>query len=293
MKSTALSALSRHFANIRLGEVLVLQGTPLMGVILSVENPSFTMLPPLLVFVPASFFLVLHIWLLNDWSDYLNDRIQETARPWGDVSQNALLNLSIASLILSMACFFLLPWRTGLIALLIAALGMIYSYPGLRIKEKAGLAALSHLLGGSLHFLLGYSLFGETVSHPALLISSFFALVFTAGHATQEVQDYPRDHLAGVRTQAVIFGREPVFLSACAGFAAAFILLTTLAIAGVVPARLGASILLLPLQGIWSCKVLRHGLTTEKIRWLRMRYRLLFGLVGLNIFSLLIWPAIP
>jgi 4-hydroxybenzoate polyprenyltransferase len=155
-----------------------------------------------------------------------------------------------------------------------------------------GLSSLIHLAGGFFHFLLGYSLFGN-IDQRALLISIFFALVFTAGHATQEVQDYENDLSSGIRTNAVVFGKMPVLLAALAGFAIAFLYLPCLAFAGIVPARLGYSALFLPLQVGWTFHVLRGGLSREHLAWLRTRYRVVFGLIGLNIISLIFWPAGP
>jgi len=282
-------AIGKHLYGIRFGEVIVMQGTPLMGVVLSVSSPQYAMISPLAVFMSASFLLVAYIWALNDWSDYKEDRIGSRSPSLTRSSETTradLLRFSIGSLVISLAFFGFLPWKTLIIAGAIAVLGFIYSFPGIRTKGLAGLSSLSHFIGGILHFLLGYSLFGD-FDQRAFLISIFFALVFTAGHATQEVQDYESDLASGVRTNAVAFGKRAVFLAAFACFAIAFLYLGFLAATGIVPARLGFSALLLPLQAVWTLHVLQSGLTREKLAWLRSRYRMAFGLIGLNIMSLL------
>ena len=282
-------AVGKHLYGIRFSEVIVMQGPPLMGAVFSVAKPQYAMIPPLAIFMSASFFLVAHIWSLNDWSDYWEDRTaarRHSLARSSEVTRTDLLRFSIGSLVASLAFFCFLPWKTLIIAGAIAALGFIYSFPGIRVKGLAGLSSLSHFIGGILHFLLGYSLFGD-LDWRAFLISIFFALVFMAGHATQEVQDYETDRASGVRTNAVAFGQRAVFLAAFICFAMAFLYLGCLAATGIVPARLGFSALVFPLQAAWTFHVLHSGLAREKLMWLRSRYRMAFGLIGLNILSLL------
>ena len=270
-----------------------MQGTPLMGAVLASQKPSLAMIPSIAIFIPAGLLLVTHIWALNDWSDYREDRVLENESSQADASEftrTALLRISIGSLIASLALFCLLPLQTLIIAGIIAILGFVYSIPGIRTKAVVGLSSLTHVAGGIFHFLLGYSLFGD-INRRAIFISIFFSLVFTAGHATQEVQDYAGDLSSGIRTNAVFFGRRPVFLAALACFAIAFVYLLCLALAGVVPDRLGFSALLFPLQAAWSFRVWRGDLDREQLEWLRTRYRVIFGLIGLNIVSLFIWPG--
>ena len=288
-------AVWRSLFSIRFSEVIIMQGTPLMGAVLAAEKPSLAMIPTMAIFIPASLLLVTHIWTLNDWSDYREDRVLDRQPSQADASEltrMALLRISIGSLIASLALFCLLPLQTLIIAGIIAILGFVYSFPGIRTKAVVGLSSLTHLAGGICHFLLGYSLFGD-INRRAIFISIFFSLVFTAGHATQEVQDYASDLSSGIRTNAVFFGRRPVFLAALACFAIAFLYLLWLALAGIVPDRLGFSALLFPLQAAWSFQVLRGDFAPEKLEWLRARYRVIFGLVGLNILSLLFWPGCP
>ena len=283
--------MGRHLCGIRFSEVIVMQGPPLMGVVLSVSKPQHAMILPWTLFMAAGFLLVTHIWALNDWADYTTDRIisrKSSPARSSAATRPDLFRISIGSLVASLALFCFLPGKTLILAGAIAGLGFIYSFPGIRAKGSAGLSSLAHFVGGILHFLLGYSLFGD-LDQRAILISLFFALVFTAGHATQEVQDYENDLASGVRTNAVAFGKRSVLLVAFTGFAIALLYLGCLAVAGIVPGRLGLSVLLLPLQAVWTFRVLRSGLTRENLLWLRSRYRMAFGLIGLNILSCVIF----
>jgi hypothetical protein len=54
------------------------------------------------------------------------------------------------------------------------------------------LNSVTHLAGGILQLLLGYSL-GNAIDPRGLAIATFFALIFTAGHLTQEIRDHQGD----------------------------------------------------------------------------------------------------
>jgi 4-hydroxybenzoate polyprenyltransferase len=150
-------------------------------------------------------------------------------------------------------------------------------------------SSVPHFLGGVLHFLLGYSVFA-VIGLNATLIAVFFALVFTAGHAIQEVQDHDADRRAGLRTNAVRFGRLPVFWAALAVFLVAYGYLLFLAAAGMIPTRLG---LLAPVLCVLHLQCTRRaleaGLSHHGVRQFRRRYRTLFAAVGLGVMSTLIF----
>ena len=85
--------------------------------------------------------------------------------------------------------------RTTLASLVvasIAALSALYSLPYFHWKGRPLLNSATHLAGGVLHFLLGYSL-GNAIDRRGLALATFFALTFAAGHLTQEVRDHQGD----------------------------------------------------------------------------------------------------
>jgi 4-hydroxybenzoate polyprenyltransferase len=164
----------------------------------------------------------------------------------------------------------------------------MYSLPTIGLKRWPVFSSLLHFLGGLLHFLMGYSLFAA-VDWPAVAIAAFFALIFVAGHATQEVQDWASDRHNGVRTTAVLLGPVATFVAATALFAFAYAYLIALGLAGLVPVRLAyIAIFLLPIQLYSSMRVLRNGLGYDEVSSLREHYRVLFAIIGLGIMSLLV-----
>ena len=256
---------------IRYREVFILQGPPLLGAALSIEHWTGADLVSIGILFIAGYLLVAHIWSLNDWADLPAER------------SNPLLGLSLSLLLLSMALFACLGRTTLLIAIGVALLGFAYSHPGIDTKGKPLLSSVTHLAGGLLHFLLGYSVF-STIGLKAVLTASFFALVFTAGHATQEVQDYEDDRLNSIRTSAVVYGKTAVFIAAFVCFALAYGDFALLSLSGILPARLWLiAALLFPVHCHWSLDTLQTGLDPERVRRLRNGYRVLFVLIGIAI----------
>lgn len=273
----------RYLACIRYRDVVILQGSPLFGVAFALRDVTVGTVATILLFLLASFLLVAHIFALNDWANIaqdLNDpnKATEVFLAKG-VSRAQLGRLWAGFLLASLILFALLPARTFLLAVAIAALGWVYSYPSLHAKGVPLVSSGPHLIGGALHFLLGYSLFAE-IDWRGALIALFFAFTFTAGHLNQEVRDYDGDQRNGIRTNAVRFGKTRTFIAGLIVFTVAYGHLVLLASAGLVPAALGFLALLYPIHLLWSVTTLRAGLTFETVTRFQTRYRALFAFIG-------------
>jgi 4-hydroxybenzoate polyprenyltransferase len=281
------SGLAALVKCIRYRDVLVLQGAPLMGVAFSMRALTSQAIGELVLFVVASFLLVAHIFSFNDWAGASMDRndpnrSQKVFSTKG-VSPRDVFLLCAVLLALSLLLFAQLSRQTLLLAIAIAALGVFYSHPGLNGKGTPIISSCPHLVGGVLHFLLGYSLFSP-IDPSGVLIGLFFALTFTAGHLNQEVRDYDGDRLNGVHTNAVAFGKTPAFLAGLVVFTLAYTDLFLLAGMGVVPAALAIMPLVLyPIHVVWSVRTLRAGLSFTNVSRFQGRYRMLYGVIGLGI----------
>jgi 4-hydroxybenzoate polyprenyltransferase len=162
----------------------------------------------------------------------------------------------------------------------IAALSLLYSFSPHLGKGTPLAASLNHLVGGSLHFMLGYTI-GRGVDGTGLGLSLVFGMVFAAGHLNQEIRDYESDRANGIRTVAVTIGRRRGFLASFGLFTIAYLLIVVLAAVGVLPTILLLSAVAWLVQARWSLQALRRGLAAETALWTQRRYRLLFALVGL------------
>lgn len=295
--SAAKAAALRYLSCLRLPEILVLQGSPLLGAAFAIRHPTLESAGPLAILMVANVLLVAHIFLLNDWSGLTTDLADPnkaadvfTARGVGRQEIGALTALL---LVLSLVLFSLLGPGTLCLALAIAALSALYSLPRFNWKGRPFLSSAAHLAGGVLHFLLGYSL-GNAIDGRGVAMATFFAVTFAAGHLTQELRDHQGDVLNAIRTNAVAFGQRRTFAASLALFTLAHALLLLLALQGIFPFALAALTALYPLHLYWSFKTLAEGLTYAGIRRLQTRYRALYAVFGLAmVVALWVAPGQP
>jgi 4-hydroxybenzoate polyprenyltransferase len=282
--------LRRYLSCLRLQEILVLQGSPLLGAAFAIRHPAAENVGPLAILTVANVCLMAHIFMLNDWSGLTSDLIDPnkaasvfTAR---GVGRKEIGGLAAGLLALSLLLFSRLGPSALCLSLAIATLSALYSLPHFNWKGRPLLNSAAHLAGGVLHFLLGYSL-GNAIDRRGLAMATFFALTFAAGHLTQEVRDHQGDVLNAIRTNAVIFGPRRTFAASLALFTLAHALLLLLALQGILPHPLAALVALYPVHLRWSLKTLAEGLTYASIRRLQARYRALYAIIGLAMVAAL------
>jgi 4-hydroxybenzoate polyprenyltransferase len=286
----ARASALRYLSCLRPQDILVLQGSPLLGAAFAIRHPGVQDLGPLATLMIANIFLVTHIFMLNDWSGLTTDRADpnRAARVFTTrgVGRREMGGLTAGLLVLSLFLFSRLGPITLGLSLAIATLSALYSLPRFNWKGRPPLNSVAHLAGGTLHFLLGYSL-GNAIDRRGVAIAIFFALVFAGGHLTQEVRDYQGDAVNAIRTNAVIFGPRRTFAASLVLFTLANILLLLLALKGILPRPLAVVAALFPIQLYWSLETLREGLTYARVSRLQARYRALYAVVGLAMIAAL------
>jgi 4-hydroxybenzoate polyprenyltransferase len=279
-----LRSLSRLLSCIRFDEVLVLQGSPLLGAVFSIGRLTGERVVDLAIFAAGSFCLLAHVFALNDWSgmgaDSRDPNRTTSVFLTKGIGHTGIRYLWMALLVLSLLLLSPFGSRTLIIALAIAGLSALYSAPAFHMKGVPLLNSALHLIGGLLHFLLGYSLF-RPVDGRSLEIGCFFALAFAAGHLTHEARDRDADLLNGIWTNAVTFGKAGSFAAGIGLFTIADVLLVVLAARGTVPRALVLVAALYTVHLYWSLRTLRAGLNFESIRRLQVRYRALYAIIGL------------
>ena len=269
---------------IRFDEVLILQGSPLLGALFSMGRLTVASAAALGLLAAGSICLVAHVFVLNDWSGMSGDLRDpnRTSRVFTNrgVARARIGHLWMVLLALSLLLLGALSVRSLIIAVVIAGLSALYSAPAAHIKGVPVLNSALHFAGGLLHFLLGYSVF-RAPDGRGIEIGCFLALVFTAGHLTHETRDSESDRLNGIRTNAVRFGKRRNFIAGFVLFTMADVLLEALALRGIVPLPpLGVAALYL-LHVYWSWRTIRAGLTFDSVRGLQVRYRFRYAAIGL------------
>jgi len=281
----------RYLSCLRWREILVLQGSPLLGAAFAMREATAGSIAALAVLAAANGCLVGHIFVLNDWAgmstDLKDPHRQASVFAARGIGRREVGWLWLVLLVASLALFGWLGPRPLALALAIVGLSALYSAPAYHAKGIPLLNSSLHLAGGVLHFLLGYSLF-SAIDGRGLEIAGFFALVFVAGHLTQEVRDHEGDRINGIKTNAVIFGKTSTFAAGLAVFTFAYAYLAVLAARAVVPRALLALAILYPLHLYWSLAALRSGLTFASIRRLQARYRALYTIIGIAMLAALL-----
>ena len=273
-------ALLRH---IRFDEVLVLQGTPLMGALLSIGTITAANLETLAIFLIGSVLLVAHIFTLNDWADIAHG----LKAPDPLVSSLRLFWFSIFLLIASLLVFTLISPGVVIFGAIVAALGFFYSHPKLNFKGTPIASSIPHLIGGVVHFLLGYVVF-MPIDQRGVFIALFFALTFAAGHLNHEVRDFELDQKNNARTNAVAFGKRRTFIAGLVVFTSAYLCLFLLGWFRFVARPLSfIAVVFYSLHLYWSLRALCSQLDPVNVDRFQTQYRSLYALIGISMLAFL------
>jgi 4-hydroxybenzoate polyprenyltransferase len=280
--------IAQHFVSTRATEVLALQASPILGSLLGgLSLERWDIIRPGLLLL-GSLALTAHIFVFNDWAGYHSDIRDPQRAPLvfarQGISRCEVANVAAALLIVANVTFAVIGGLALLFGAAIAALSILYSYSSGFGKSTPIVGSINHMLGGALHFLLGYTLV-QTLDIKGLAMSLFFGLVFAGGHLNQEVRDYEGDFLNGIRTTAVVFGRRGTFIASLCTFTIAYIIATGLAVLGILPKLLLWSPVIWLLHVAWSLLALQRGLGFETALWVQRRYRVLFALIGLAMLA--------
>jgi 4-hydroxybenzoate polyprenyltransferase len=280
---TSRTSLWRLLSCIRMDEVCVLQGAPVLGACFAMAHLDAATLLTVVALVLGNLLLVAHVFVLNDWSGIHGD-LQDPTRAAGTYlakgeDPTRMRRLAWALLALALLVFGLLGPVPLAMAACIAALSAVYSFPGLNGKGVPLLNSLLHLVGGALHFLLGYAALSP-IAPVGVAIGCYFGLVFAAGHLTHETRDHDGDLRSGIRTNAVAFGKKKSFLASLCLFSLAYLSLSALALRGLVPPVLALALVLyaVHLRAAWVAW--RGGLSYAGVRRLQTVYRNIHLLIG-------------
>lgn len=273
-----------HFLAARGREVVLLQASPFLGVLLAAPAGGGFALGKIVMLMTGSILVTAHVFVFNDWAGQGGD-VNDPRRADRVFGRRGIGSRQVAGLavtLLTAATFVLafLGMTAVLLGTAIAALGLIYSASGSWGKGRPIVASLLHIAGGMFHFLLGYSV-GQTLNARGVIIGAFFGLVFAAGHLNQEVRDCEADRGNGIQTNAVAFGRGTAFAASFCLFTLAYALLGCLGLLGILPRLVVWTTVLWPLHLLYSIQARRRGLGFESAVWMQTRYRVQLGVVGL------------
>jgi 4-hydroxybenzoate polyprenyltransferase len=275
---------TKILSSIRFREAVIFQAPALLG--LAVFIPAITVGSAARAAVTCigSLLSAASILAFNDWADISLDSQNSLKRHGTFVERGVrpaqMLGLGLALAATGLVVFSFLSGPHVAAAFFAIVLGLAYSVPigGLRGKSIPLFSSFLHFGGTLLSFLLGALTFAPT-DWRGLLIAAHPAILLTAGHLVQEVEDFEEDRLSGCRTNPVRFGRTPVFIVAAVLFGLSFWLLYWLTDAGFFPPVVKYTAALYLVYLALALGSYRAGLTRASVRRLRDRYRVLFGVV--------------
>ena len=190
----------------RSAEVALMIGFPITGALVAFDSVSDLFTVDLLLFILGVFFLCSAVYSFNGWAGMAED--EKNIRLSALKGKRKFFLFSLIIFIVSFIIIFSLLSSFLVISSIVSFfLWMVYSFPKKGFKYKPVLGTLIHFVGQILHFEMGYSVIKGTDSF-SLLVSIYFALLFSAGHINHELIDYEADKEAGTQTGAVYFGKK-------------------------------------------------------------------------------------
>ncbi len=205
------------FWGVRYVEALMMMAYPTMGAAMAIDGFTWPVVLRLAVFGFFGVIFNVHIYIYNDWCGGLMNEDEPNQRKWhalkhSTLSERQVLYVSIVLAAVSLFGFALLSWRFALTGASIIAATTLYSHPAVNFKGKPVLGTIVHFVGASLYFLGGWSVFKE-FTPESFALAAFFGLVLSAGHFSNEIEDFDQDMAAGMTTNAIHFGKRRVFMT--------------------------------------------------------------------------------
>jgi 4-hydroxybenzoate polyprenyltransferase len=269
---------------IRAFESALMTGFPLIGLIVALTPGAFEspiqLIGTATLFCFSTFFLVIYVYCLNSWggieADRLNERLDDHPVLTGEISERQLRFISYFGLVANLVLYAIFFPQCFVLAPFIAIVWTFYSHPRLMGKARPFAGTILHFIGGVLQILLGYVVVSG-FDTKGILISIYFSLVFSAGHLNHEVKDHDADLVAGLKTNAVVFGPRKMLIFAFGVFSAAFCYLFALTVGGVISwSESWPFLAIYPIHLVLHRRMMEASFDTVYDKRYQRNYRLLF-----------------
>ncbi len=195
----------KYSSALRVKETILLTGFFLIGAVFSINKLSIADLFDLGIIATLAFSLNSSLYALNAFTGKGEDKHNIRLIKLAKTPKRFYLNYFLSSLLITLiaSCFFNVQFLWGIITLFI--LGIVYSMPILKLKNGPIGGTIVHFLYQIIAFNSSYAVF-DSISWTSLLVSIYFALLFSAGHLHHQAIDYEADKSANLRTGAVKWG---------------------------------------------------------------------------------------
>jgi lycopene elongase/hydratase (dihydrobisanhydrobacterioruberin-forming) len=202
---------------IRWPDIAVLIAFPIMGAIFSLNNISMESMALTGCFSILSILFLIQVFMYNDISDAVRNPKEPSRRirhalKGGMISEKSARIICIILFLLSLSGYAFISMKIAVFVFLIEIFTFLYSNPVIKLKGVPLLSLLVLFLCGFLYFLSGWLLF-QPVNKVGILIGIYFALVLSAGHLSNEIDDLDSDREARILTNAIFFNEKNAFLA--------------------------------------------------------------------------------
>jgi 4-hydroxybenzoate polyprenyltransferase len=273
----------RYLRALRSGEVVLMSGFAVAGLVFGVDAPGCALLARAAIFLSSILMLFSSIYVFNAWADRDRDRHNARLDALAQISGRSQLVLMGFFGGFALSLLSVLGWQQALAGTVSLALWLAYSWPRIGLKGVPFAGTAVHFVTQTLHFLMGYSVAAEPGTE-AVALAMFFALLFSAGHLVHEAIDHEADKVAGFRTASAVFGRRTAVGVSLALFCVAGGYWTALWSDGtVVVAEWLPFALAFLVQGVGVLFLLRCGLRRTSLLDFRTLYRIGYLVAGITV----------
>lgn len=163
--------------------------------------------------VIGSYFLGLATYVYNDLTDFEVDKINKTNRPsiTGKTTKPQLLTIVCIMFGIGLSLTAFINYYTFCISGLFTILGIVYSHPQFKLKDKFPLKTVVTASGAALLSLLGGAAVLNT-SVPILYTSLSFFIFYFILSPLGDIGDIKGDRAVGRRTFPVVIGMKATLL---------------------------------------------------------------------------------
>jgi geranylgeranylglycerol-phosphate geranylgeranyltransferase len=163
--------------------------------------------------VIGSYFLGLATYVYNDLTDFEVDNINKTNRPsvTGKKTKPQLLTIVCIMFGIGLSLTAFINYYTLCISSLFTILGIVYSHPRFKLKDKFLLKTVVTAAGAALLSLLGGAAVAD-LSLPILYTSSSFFIFYFILSPLGDIGDIKGDRAAGRRTFPIVIGMKATLL---------------------------------------------------------------------------------
>lgn len=190
----------------RSAEVAMMLGFPATGILFAFTDIRQLFSLKVIIFTLATFALSSAIYAFNAWAGYSEDVENERLSDLKNKKKFFIYSM-ILFIILFIVLYSLIDILLVVLSLISFFIWMVYSFPKKGFKYKPLLGTMIHFAGQVIHFQMGFAVLMKPDIN-SILISFYFALLFSAGHLNHELIDYEADRKMGINTGAVHFGKK-------------------------------------------------------------------------------------